>query len=37
MKRRVMEKLNGKPHLIPLAPQAVAALRIVQILTGAGK
>ncbi len=37
MKRRVMEKLNGKPHLIPLAPQAVAALRIVQPLTGSGK
>lgn len=37
MKRRVMEKLNGKPHLIPLAPQALAALRSVQPLTGAGK
>ena len=37
MKRRVMEKLNGKAHLIPLAPQAVAALRIVQPLTGSGK
>ena len=37
MKRRVMEKLNGKPHLIPLAPQAVAALRNVQPLTGSGK
>jgi integrase len=37
MKRRVMEKINGKPHLIPLAPQAVAALRSVQPLTGSGK
>ncbi len=37
MKRRVMEKLNGKPHLIPLAPQAVAALRSIQPLTGSGK
>ena len=37
MKRRVMEKLNGKPHLIPLAAQAVAALRSVQPLTGSGK
>lgn len=37
MKRRVMEKLNGKPHLIPLAPQAVNVLRLVHSLTGAGK
>jgi integrase len=37
MKRRVMEKLNGKPHLIPLAPQALEALRNVQPLTGSGK
>lgn len=37
MKRPVMGKLNGKPHLIPLAPQAVEALRSLQPLTGAGK
>lgn len=37
MKRRVHEKINGKPHLIPLAPQAVAALRSIQPLTGGGK
>lgn len=37
MKRRVMEKLNGKPHLIPLAPQAVAEFRRIHPLTGSGK
>jgi integrase len=29
-------KLNGTPHVVPLAPQAVAILRERQALTGAG-
>ena len=37
MKRRVHEKINGKPHLIPLALQAVAVLRSIEPLTGGGK
>lgn len=37
MKRRLNEKVNGKPHLVPLAPQAVALLRELQPLTGAGR
>jgi integrase len=35
MKRRMTEKLNGPPHLVPLAPQALAVLREVHPLTGA--
>lgn len=34
MKRKKAEKLNGPPHLVPLAPQALAVLREVQHLTG---
>jgi len=34
MKRTKAEKLNGRPHLVPLAPQAVAILRELQPLTG---
>lgn len=37
MKRTVEGKLNGRPHLVPLAPQAVAALRELQPLTGHGR
>jgi integrase len=37
MKRRVHEKLNGRPHFVPLAPQAVAILKDVQPLTGHGR
>lgn len=34
MKRTKAQKLNGRPHLVPLAPQAVAILRELQPLTG---
>ncbi|MCW5644198.1 MAG: integrase arm-type DNA-binding domain-containing protein [Rhodoferax sp.] len=37
MKRRVHQKINGRPHLVPLAPQAVAALEELQPLTGHGR
>lgn len=37
MKRRKAEKLNGAPHLVPLAPQAVAVFRELQALTGQGR
>lgn len=37
MKRRLHEKENGRPHFVPLAPQAVAVLREVQTLTGEGR
>jgi integrase len=34
MKRRLYQKINGHPHLVPLAPQAVAILKDLQPLTG---
>lgn len=34
MKRKKAEKANGAPHVVPLAPQAVAVLRELQALTG---
>ena len=34
MKRTVAQKLNGRPHFVPLAPQAVEILREIQPLTG---
>lgn len=34
MKRKKAEKRDGPPHLVPLAPQAVAILRELQPLTG---
>ena len=37
MKRRRDEKVNGAPHLVPLAPQAVVILRDLHPLTGAGR
>ncbi|ABM58507.1 tyrosine-type recombinase/integrase [Verminephrobacter eiseniae] len=37
MKRKKSEKLNGRPHLVPLARQAVAVLRDLQPLTGRGR
>lgn len=37
MKRRLHGKLNGRPHLVPLATQAVAELRRIQPLTGHGR
>lgn len=36
MKRSVHGKTNGRPHLVPLADQAVAVLRELQPLTGHG-
>lgn len=36
MKRKKMQKLNGRPHLVPLAPQAVEILKDIQPLTGHG-
>lgn len=37
MKRTKHEKLNGKPHLVPLAAQAVRILKAIQPLTGEGR
>ena len=37
MKRRVEAKVNGRPHFVPLAPQALAILRDLQPLTGHGR
>lgn len=37
MKRTKHEKVNGKPHLVPLSTQAVKILKTVQQLTGAGR
>jgi integrase len=37
MKRRIHGKINGRPHLVPLAPQAVEILRELQPLTGHGR
>lgn len=37
MKRTKLGKMNGKPHLVPLAPQAVECLKRMQVLSGAGR
>ena len=37
MKRTKAEKINGKPHLVPLAAQAVALLKAMQPLSGHGR
>ena len=37
MKRRIHQKINGRPHLVPLAPQALAALEDLRPLTGHGR
>lgn len=37
MKRKKVDKENGPPHIVPLASQAVAILRELQPLTGAGR
>lgn len=37
MKRTKHEKVNGKPHLVPLATQAVRILKAIQPLTGTGR
>lgn len=35
MKRKKEDKMNGAPHVVPLAPQAIAILRDLYLLTGA--
>ena len=37
MKRRMHDKTNGRPHLVPLAPQALALLEELRPLTGHGR
>ena len=37
MKRTLHQKVNGKPHLVPLAQQAIAVLKSLQPLTGYGQ
>lgn len=37
MKRTRQGKISGKPHLVPLAPQAIACLERMQVLTGHGR
>ena len=37
MKRTKQSKINGRPHLVPLAPQAVASLKRMQPLSGHGR
>ena len=37
MKRTVHGKMNGRPHLVPLAPRALAILEELQPLTGHGR
>ena len=37
MKRRLHQKMNGRPHFVPLAPQALAILRELHPLTGHGR
>lgn len=37
MKRRIHQKINGRPHLVPLAPQALAYLAELRPLTGHGR
>jgi integrase len=37
MKRTVQQKISGRPHLVPLAPQAVNVLRELQPISGHGR
>lgn len=37
MKRTKYQKVNGRPHLVPLAPQAVEVLKEMKPLTGHGR
>ena len=37
MKRRITEKINGRPHLVPLAPQALEVLEELRPLSGHGR
>jgi len=37
MKRRKHQKVNGRPHFVPLAPQALTALKEMRPLSGHGR
>jgi len=37
MKRTRQGKINGRPHLVPLAPQAIESLKRMKVLTGTGR
>ena len=37
MKAKKADKINGRPHLVPLAKQAIAVLKAIQPLTGHGR
>ena len=37
MKRRKHQKVNGRPHFVPLAPQALTALKEMRSLSGHGR
>jgi len=37
MKRTKQGKLNGRPHLVPLAPQAIECLKRMKVLSGSGR
>ena len=37
MKRTKYQKINGRPHLVPLSPQAVSYLEEIHLLTGHGR
>lgn len=37
MKRRIQQKLNGRPHFVPLAPQAVSLLKELVPISGHGR
>ena len=37
MKRRLHQKINGRPHFVPLAPQAISILEELRPLTGHGR
>lgn len=37
MKRRLLQKVNGRPHIVPLPPQAVEVLKELKPLTGHGQ
>ena len=37
MKRRKHQKINGRPHFVPLAPQALTALKEMRPLSGHGR
>ncbi|MEN5424710.1 site-specific integrase [Comamonas aquatica] len=37
MKRTIEGKINGRPHFVPLAPQAIEVLKEIHALTGHGR